>query len=131
MFGTIVQFLLLIAFACIITGGVITGRKFLQLVHVRGDTELAKAKVQREQILHTLHVDTHQNKLKLLALTDGGSKSAEKKDQEWPEEVRVRSRDIQTPFEPYNEYRETQRMQEAAVDAEIEPIPVNPFPVTH
>lgn len=120
MFGTIMEFMVLALFASLLGGGLILGRKYLQLVHVKSDTEIHRANVQRENIKHDLQVMQHQNQLKLLALTEGTS--AAKKADDDTEVVVVKDKDIVEPHIPYKEAVVHHREQALAEDAEYVPV---------
>lgn len=112
MFGMMFGFLALILFACFITAVIVIGRKAGQLVHVRGDTELLKAKIQRQKLQHILAVEGHQQQLQVLALSAGPST-------EESEEVKVKSKDILPPHVRSKEWYMEQKLQKQAVDAEV------------
>lgn len=117
MFGTIAGFLALTLFAMLIVSAVFVGRKAVQLLHVRGDTEVLKAKITQEELKHRLQVNTHQQNLQLLALT------APKEEEEPAEIVKVKDKDVVHPSVPLTDYWDNQRMQRNAEDAEVEPLP--------
>lgn len=121
MFGTVMEFLALSLFATLFVGGLLIGKKYLQLVNVKSDTELERAKTVRDHHRHDRQINEHQNQLKLLALTAGPATDEKKSDDE-VEVVKLGKKDIQEPGISYREYTVHERDRRDAVDAEYIPL---------
>lgn len=118
MFSMLFGFLGLVLFASVLVAALLVGKKAAQLLHVRGDTEVLKAKLVQKDLQHRLAVESHQHDLQLLALT-----AAPKQKEERDEVVTPKKKDITDPVVPRTEQWEHEKMQRTAEDAEVTPIP--------